>query len=628
MSANLPMMSAQNADDDEGNTKNDPPAPRGRGPMVGVAVVLFGVVGYAWSTRLARVPEEEVSQEISDSDPDPEYATSSPNVLPEDMRQFIWDVEHIAFEMEAKVLPQIKIALTQPDRLLLSRYLHSDFTATIPADQWQDVVDESRYQIRRQQLDAKSKSVGARGFADRLESYRGLFDAGSGQNCSAKIGLVRLGPVDKKSITGPWQGRWRIRMWGRQDHHPVEVLMEMSVELDPLRDEVHSQQHFVRKAELEFVETRRCRDLLFKDVTAATGINVEGMYDYWKLPSDQFKGSSGGVYLCDYDEDGHVDALIDDAMIGPRLYRGLGDFRFQDVTDRVGIPEGAPRPSGACWADLDNDGDVDLIIAGAMLSNDGDGTFTIIESDRPMFDINVALSIADFDGDGLVDIYESHAHSPSIPQRMAMGPNARRPEHPSWIDGGWGFDNVLWKNLGDWQFADVTQSANAGDEGGAAFSSIWLHANGDLRPDILSINEFGRNSLLINLGDGRFENRRIDKVFGGWSMGVVAGDYDNDGDSDVFISNMYSKAGNRVISNVDPGRYPPHLYRIIYDGTLGNKLYRSRGDGEFDTVAHDPVFAQVGWTYGCAFVDYDGDGALDLYATAGFKSEKKGKPDG
>ena len=142
------------------------------------------------------------------------------------------------------------------------------------------------------------------------------------------------------------------------------------------------------------------------------------------------------------------------------------------------------------------------------------------------------------------------------------------------------------------------------------------------------MNEFGRNSLLINTGSGTFRNTRIDPVFGGWSMGVIAGDYDNDGISDVFISNMYSKAGNRVISNVDEDRYPEYLHRIIHDGTLGNKLYKGRGDGTYETVEHDPVFAQIGWTYGSSFTDYDGDGNLDLYATAGFKSEKKGKPDG
>ncbi|MGI9472695.1 MAG: FG-GAP repeat domain-containing protein, partial [Rubripirellula sp.] len=552
----------------------------------------------------------------------------APNILAEDMRQFIWDVEHIAFEMEAKILPQVKQALTEPNAALLSRFLSPGFRGKVPSEDWQVVASANDWQIRRKEITDGSTQVSALKFASQMAGYRALFDSADDCECGSSIGLVRLGPDKKDSIDGPWSGQWRIRMWGEREGHPLELLMSLSVDLEPLRSDVESQTNFIRYATLETIERRESEAPLFRDVTAQSGIQISEMYDFWELPSNQFKGSSGGVYLSDYDDDGNVDALVDDAFIGPVLYRGLGDGSFANANEQAGIPSGLPSPSGACWADLDNDGDVDLILAGVMFSNDGDGTFSLIPSDRPTFDVGVAFSVADYDGDGLVDIYESHAHSPSVPQKMREGPNAKRTEKPSWIDGGWGFDNVLWKNLGDWQFQDVTQRANAGDRGGAAFSSIWLHANEDRDPDLLSINEFGRNSLLINRGNGSFQNTRLDPVFGGWSMGVVAGDYDNDGFSDVFISNMYSKAGNRVISNVDPSRYPEYLYKIIHEGTLGNKLYRSRGDGTFETVEHDPVFAQVGWTYGCSFTDYNGDGNLDLYATAGFKSEKKGKPDG
>ena len=68
--------------------------------------------------------------------------------------------------------------------------------------------------------------------------------------------------------------------------------------------------------------------------------------------------------------------------------------------------------------------------------------------------------------------------------------------------------------------------------------------------------------------------------------------------------------------------------RTCSDATTGSKLYRSLGDGRFEVNAADPAVAEVGWAYGPNFVDLNGDGLLDLYATAGFKSVERGKPDG
>ena len=91
--------------------------------------------------------------------------------------------------------------------------------------------------------------------------------------------------------------------------------------------------------------------------------------------------------------------------------------------------------------------------------------------------------------------------------------------------------------------------------------------------------------MLLNQADGPFLKSKIDPIFGGFSMGVTAGDYDNNGNSDVYIANMYSKAGNRILANVDSAHYPAALYEKLVEATKGNKLYRTVGDGSFEVVA-------------------------------------------
>ena len=103
---------------------------------------------------------------------------------------------------------------------------------------------------------------------------------------------------------------------------------------------------------------------------------------------------------------------------------------------------------------------------------------------------------------------------------------------------------------------------------------------------------------------------------------------DNDGHDDIYVSNMYSKAGNRILANVDTASYPVELYQKIVEATIGNKLYCGIGDGRFRTVPDELVVPDIGWAYGAELVDLNLDGWLDMYVTAGFKSDTRGKPDG
>src|SRR4029077_12133079 len=151
----------------------------------------------------------------------------------------------------------------------------------------------------------------------------------------------------------------------------------------------------------------------------------------------------------------------------------------------------------------------------------------------------------------------------------------------SWLDGKSedSEGNHLFRNRGGWQFEDVTQ--RSGTLGGyrSTFAGAWLDANNDGWPDLYVINEFGNGVLLINQGDGTFRERALMSGPGDFgSMGVTTGDIDNDGNIDVYVANMYSKAGKRVIGNVAPGTYPDDMVATMRSFVGGSQLHRNRGN--------------------------------------------------
>ena len=140
--------------------------------------------------------------------------------------------------------------------------------------------------------------------------------------------------------------------------------------------------------------------------------------------------------------------------------------------------------------------------------------------------------------------------------------------------------------------------------------------------------ETGKNDYLINQKDGTFREGQLPDIYGGFSMGITAGDIDNDGRSDVYVANMYSKAGERIVDNLRQGVYPEDIDAQMRDFVSGNELYRSLGKGKFERIGQSTGVADVGWAYGPGSGDIDNDGWLDLYAPVGVQSVTPERPDG
>jgi len=104
-------------------------------------------------------------------------------------------------------------------------------------------------------------------------------------------------------------------------------------------------------------------------------------------------------------------------------------------------------------------------------------------------------------------------------------------------------------------------------------------------------------------------------------------DYDGDGDPDLYVANMYSAAGSRVMGNLRQEDYPDGTFGLIRGFITGNELYRNDSN-ELQPIGETAQVSNSGWAYGPAVVDLDGDGALDLYSPSGYQSVSREEPDG
>ncbi|MDG1893916.1 MAG: VCBS repeat-containing protein [Fuerstiella sp.] len=580
---------------------------------------MIAVLAVLWYSRV--VDKQPVVLGIV-ADSAPKLSVSEP-VLPIEERQYIWDLEHLAFILEQKCFPGIKHAWANADGEDLLSYLADDFQATVPALEWIDHYIDPSVSSRDLTLSADTqRTTDDAGLLAVLRELQSGFRDDDSPDIS--IGLVRLGPKERKQFDGPWESRWRIRRAGVGRNGPLEVTMEVRAELKFVTADLPDRTGWISHLDIERVRATESRQALMVEMTDTCGIKFDGMRDNWQATDGSFVPNTGGVYLSDYDSDGTTDLLIDDIDAGVRLYRGIGDGRFEDVTSAVGLPVLPDGESMAwtlsCWCDLDGDGDDDLIVEDRLFENDQGRFRDVSERTNLLLTPANGYAVADYDLDGRLDLYVCHGGVYRAGQE--------RLQNVRWIDGGTGIDNILWRNLGDWQFEDVTESTNTGGNGSSCFAAVWLDADGDLRPDLFAINEFGRNSLMMNTPAGRFSSTTIDPLFGGFSMGVTAGDFDNDGNTDILVANMYSKAGNRIMANTQSADYPSHLFEQIREATTGNKLYRGQGNGQFEVMPGEDIVADVGWAYGPGMFDLDGNGLLDLCAPAGFKSNVRGKPDG
>jgi hypothetical protein len=182
--------------------------------------------------------------------------------------------------------------------------------------------------------------------------------------------------------------------------------------------------------------------------------------------------------------------------------------------------------------------------------------------------------------------------------------------------------NILYVNRGKGRFEIAEESSQLGIWRNS-LQATWADYDEDGDPDVFIANDWAPDNLFRNDGESGFTD--VTKEAGitefGFAMGATWGDYDNDGLQDLYVSNMYSKAGDRITNRV------PGIAEIYKQSAAGNYLYRQRADHRFEVVSGNkpPALAvtKAGWSWGGQFADFDNDGFLDLYVLSGYFTAPK-----
>ncbi len=381
-----------------------------------------------------------------------------------------------------------------------------------------------------------------------------------------------------------------------------------------------------------------------------TGVSFTNVLSESAAAENQIRLNGSGVALSDVDGDGNVDIFLCGLERGNRLYRNLGAMRFEDDTGRAGVECVGQFSTGAAFADLDGDDDLDLLVNGIgtgtrLFLNDSKGVFTE-KHDSGLLRSGGATStaIADVDGDGDLDLYVANYRTTTIrttgfallningkrsirPEdrdSMEMTPEGKVLEHGEpdafYInEGGGRFVRVSWTGGG---FLDEEGKPLLKVPRDWGLSVMFRDINQDGLPDLYVCNDFhSPDRIWINTGEGTF--RALPKLAlrntSTFSMSVDFADVDRDGRDDFFLADMLDVRRERRMAQftaMEPNRSTTGVFddRPQYDR---NTLHWNRGDGTYAEIAHYAGIEAAGWTWCAAFVDVDLDGFEDLLFTTG-----------
>ena len=336
---------------------------------------------------------------------------------------------------------------------------------------------------------------------------------------------------------------------------------------------------------------------------AATAVAQSPPFDFIDVsdgrgigPYQMAEGMGAGVAAADFDADGDVDFFVPTALGMPdQLYENLGDGEFEEIAGRVGL-DSRERNRVALWIDYDADGDLDLLVANDR--EDASSTYRFYaQSDRgffvdvtkragfdqkipPRFNDRTAphrggLCAGDVNGDGWLDVYSAQWNG--YPRLFVHNGDPRNPS-----------------------FVDVTRDSGVLDSYWAGHQPMMADFDRDGDLDIYAAIDFLHNSLFLNNGCGVFVDVApdigVDNAMN--DMGMTLGDYDNDGDLDVYVTNIYTAFAYNI---------------MLRNDTVAPNI-------AFTEVSVDLKTDEGGWAWGTTFLDADNDGWLDIAATNGWET--------
>jgi hypothetical protein len=387
-----------------------------------------------------------------------------------------------------------------------------------------------------------------------------------------------------------------------------------------------------------------------------TGVQfINPLPDSRKMTNANLMNGSG-VALGDYDGDGLCDIYFCSLGGSNILYKNLGNFTFKNVTAEAGVACAGQTSTGAVFADIDGDGDLDLLVTSmggpnACFINDGKGHFTDQTAAAGLVSQwgSSSMALADIDGNGTLDLYVCNYGATSIlrsggtmsvgknarGEPVVLGRNSRRMKIIEGVLYELGEPDILYLNDGHGHFTPVSWPETFKDEQGQplaeapwdqSLSVMMRDLNGDGFVDIYVCSDAATpDRIWLNDGHGKFRAAPTSAIrkTSYFTMGIDVADIDRDGHDDILTVDMLSRSHEKRITQ--QGQMHPQA-NLLDDLALRfqvrrNVLLRSDGRGNFTEIGNYSGLAASDWTWSCVFLDVDLDGWEDVLMTNGFEHD-------
>lgn len=556
-----------------------------------------------------------------------------------------WSTEvfHQRVKNQLKKLGQL---LTHPDRIevsTLEALVAHDFScdSLVPAD-LTPVFEGQGIQVERARI-ASSKSLsqqreslpsadiqGAGRMAEALRQAGAIWASATDARFEFKVYQVLPSPdyvttVQHLSVSGQTQphvieqhATWHMR-WTKVDDGSPPRLLWIGME--------------------DFEQTRTsAAGYLYSDCTESVlGHNdcytkqlLRGV-DHWLARIEYSDNAMSGIAVGDVDGDGLDDVyLCQGPGLPNRLFLQKPDGTASDVSEQWGV-DWLEDARSALLVDLDNDGDQDLVVSTlanlVVASNEQNRRFRV-RTVLPTSEAAMSLAAADYDRDGRLDLFVA-AYSPNKQLDETQTGVTAAENQVVYHDANNGAANSLFRNEttepDSCHFVDVTgQVGLDANNRRWSFAASWEDFDNDGDQDLYVANDVGTNNMYRNdllngnhaFVDVAANSDTKDAAFG---MSVTWGDYDRDGHLDIYVSNMFSAAGKRIMHQPQfKSKTPVEVRRKLQHLARGNTLLRNLGDGRFVDVS-DSANVRLGrWGWSSNFVDVNNDGWEDLVVANGY----------
>ena len=381
--------------------------------------------------------------------------------------------------------------------------------------------------------------------------------------------------------------------------------------------------------------------LLPKEKTGIDFVNsVENQKDFNIFKYRNFY-NGGGVAIGDINNDGLADIYLTGNMVPNKLFLNKGNLEFEDISAAAGIEGNKPWSTGVNMVDINEDGLLDIYVSNAgnmkgnnhdndLYINNGDLTFTekAAEYNLAKTGFSTHATFFDYDKDGDLDAYIlNNSNIPVSSLGYAEQRHVRAQDWEGVPDIFKGVGDMLLRNDGG-KFVDVSVEAGIyGSLIGFGLGVMVTDINKDLYPDLYVSNDFyERDYLYINNQDGTFteEIKEWTQHLSLSAMGIDIADINNDGHSEIFITDMLPEADERVKSVMEFEGY--NVFNLkrskdFYQQYIQNTLQLNNGNGSFSEIAYFSGVDATDWSWAGLLVDMDNDGLRDIFITNGINHD-------